>query len=61
MGDLHEALRSGELAEAIAEAVSEVKANPTDAESRYRLFALLAFSGDLHRARKQLEALGLGD
>ncbi len=61
MSDLRDALEQGKMAEAIAEAVSQVKANPTDAESRYRLFALLAFSGDLHRARKQLEALGLGD
>lgn len=61
MGDLREALDRGQLAEAVADAITAVKANPTDAESRYRLFALLAFSGDLHRARKQLEALGLGD
>ncbi len=61
MGDVRAALTEGNLEEAIAEAVSLVKANPTDAESRYRLFALLAFSGDLHRARKQLEALGMGD
>lgn len=61
MVDLHEVLREGKLDEAIAQAISGVKANPTDAESRYRLFALLAFSGDLHRARKQLEALGMGD
>lgn len=61
MADLHEVLREGKLDEAIAQAISEVKAKPTDAESRYRLFALLAFFGDLHRARKQLEALGMGD
>ncbi|TFG87148.1 MAG: avirulence locus temperature-dependent protein secretion protein [Gemmatimonadales bacterium] len=61
MGDLREALQRGMLTEAVAEAITAVKANPTDAESRYRLFALLAFSGDLHRARKQLEALGMGD
>jgi type VI secretion system protein ImpE len=61
VGDLREALDRGLVAEAVAEAITEVKANPTDAESRYRLFALLAFHGDLHRARKQLEALGMGD
>ena len=61
MVDLQAALHEGKLEEAIAATISEVKANPTDAESRYRLFALIAFSGDLHRARKQLEALGMGD
>ena len=61
MEDLREALGQGMVDEAVAIAITEVKANPTDAESRYRLFALLAFKGDLHRARKQLEALGMGD
>ena len=61
MSDLKEVLGKGDLAPAIALAIDQVKAKPTDAESRYRLFALLAFSGDLHRARRQLEALGVGD
>lgn len=58
---MQEILGSGDLTLAIAQAIDQVKAKPTDAESRYRLFALLAFSGDLHRARRQLEALGVGD
>ncbi len=61
MSDLKEVLGSGDLEIAIAEAIASVKAKPTDAESRYRLFALVAFSGDLHRARRQLGALGVGD
>ncbi len=61
MSDLKEVLGSGDLETAIAEAIASVKAKPTDAESRYRLFALVAFSGDLHRARRQLGALGIGD
>ncbi len=61
MTDLQEILGSGDLEAAIADGIAAVKAKPTDAESRYRLFALMAFGGDLHRARKQLEALGLGD
>lgn len=58
---MKELLGDGGLEAAIAAAIALVKARPTDAESRYRLFALLAFSGDLHRARRQLEALGVGD
>ena len=61
MSGLEEALGSGDLEAAISEAIAVVKANPTDAESRYRLFALLVFTGDLHRARGQLKALGVGD
>jgi type VI secretion system protein ImpE len=61
VSDLKTVLDSGDLEPAIAKAIAEVKAKPTDAESRYRLFALVAFSGDLHRARRQLKALGIGD
>jgi len=59
--DLKEVLGSGDLDGAIEMGIAAVKAKPTDAESRYRLFALVAFSGDLHRARRQLKALGVGD
>lgn len=61
MSSLNEVLGGQDLESALTNAINQVKAKPTDAESRYRLFALLAFSGDLHRARKQLEALGMGD
>ena len=58
---LQEQLAGGDLEGAIAATVDEVKGKPTDSGARYRLFALLVFAGDLHRARKQLEALDLGD
>ena len=58
---VREQLASGDLESAVAEAMDAVRAKPTDSDARYRLFALLTFTGDLHRARKQLEALDVGD
>ncbi len=58
---LQEHLDGGNLAEAIAEGIAAVKADPLNADLRYQLFAVLCFAGDLHRARKQLGALDVGD
>jgi len=58
---LQENLDGGNLAEAISEGIAAVKANPTDSDLRYQLFAVLSFGGELHRARKQLAALDVGD
>lgn len=59
--DLQAHLDGGDLAEAIAACVAAVKAKPGDVDSRYQLFAVLCFAGELHRARKQLAALDVGD
>ncbi|MGI8742112.1 MAG: type VI secretion system accessory protein TagJ [Bryobacteraceae bacterium] len=53
-----ELLDAGHLAAAIKQVTEEVKANPGDAQRRTFLFELLCFSGDLDRARKQLDAVG---
>ena len=58
---LQDYLDGGELAEAISVGSAAVKADPTNADLRYQLFAALCFAGDLHRARKQLGALDVGD
>jgi len=59
--ELQDYLDGGELAEAISVSTAAVKADPTNADLRYRLFAVLCFAGELHRARKQLGALDVGD
>ncbi|MFN8179160.1 MAG: type VI secretion system accessory protein TagJ [bacterium] len=53
--------KSGRLAEAVEAQTSEVRSHPADPERRYFLFALLCFAGDLERASRQLDALGVGD
>ncbi len=58
---LQDYLDGGELTEAISEGIAAVKADPTNADLRYQLFAVLCFAGELHRARKQLAALDVGD
>jgi type VI secretion system protein ImpE len=52
-----ELFKAGKLSDAIAAQVQEVKSHPTDHGRRLFLFELLAFSGDLDRARKQIEAI----
>ncbi|HTU20112.1 MAG TPA: type VI secretion system accessory protein TagJ [Gemmataceae bacterium] len=52
-----ELFKAGKLSGAIAAQVQEVKAHPTDHGRHLFLFELLAFSGDLERARKQIEAI----
>lgn len=52
-----ESYKAGHLAQAIDAQLAEVKAHPTDAARRTFLFELLCFSGDLDRARRQLDAI----
>ncbi len=56
-----EILATGELSETIKEMTQEVKAHPADAHARTFLFELLCFSGELERAKNQLEALDAQD
>ncbi len=52
-----ELFRAGRLPEALDAQFKEVKAHPADQGKRLFLFELLAFSGDLDRARRQIEAV----
>jgi type VI secretion system protein ImpE len=52
-----ELFKAGKLSDALAAQVQEVKAHPSDHGRRLFLFELLAFSGDLDRARKQIDAI----
>jgi type VI secretion system protein ImpE len=52
-----ELFKAGRLQEAIDAQIQEVKANPADPSKRLFLFELLAFAGDLERAKKQIDAL----
>ncbi|MCI0459861.1 MAG: hypothetical protein L0Z62_23165 [Gemmataceae bacterium] len=56
--DLYQA---GELQDAIAAILVEVKQHPTDTAQRGFLCELLCFAGDLERADKQLDTLGMQD
>jgi type VI secretion system protein ImpE len=49
--------KAGRLPEAIEAQVQEVKANPIDNSKRLFLFELLAFAGDLDRARRQIDVV----
>jgi type VI secretion system protein ImpE len=53
--------KAGRLKEAIDAQVQEVRSNPADPNRRLFLFELLAFSGDLDRARRQLDAVKYDD
>ena len=55
--DAGELFRAGKLQEAVAAQLADVKAHPADRAKRLFLFELLAFSGDLERAKRQLDAL----
>jgi type VI secretion system protein ImpE len=52
-----ELFRAGRLREAIDAQVPEVRDNPGDQARRVFLFELLAFAGDLERARRQIDAI----
>jgi type VI secretion system protein ImpE len=52
-----ELFKAGNLAQAIDAQLKEVKANPADHGRRLFLFELLAFSGDLDRAQRQIDAI----
>jgi type VI secretion system protein ImpE len=56
-----DAFKAGQLAEAIELQIQGVKANPADKEKRIFLFELLAFAGELDRARKQIDVLQFDD
>jgi len=56
-----ELFKAGKLSEAVDAQVKEVKANPADPNRRLFLFELLAFTGDLDRARRQIEAVKYDD
>ncbi len=53
--------KAGRLDDAIEAQTAQVKTHPSDPESRYLLFAFLCFAGNLERADKQLDALGVQD
>ena len=53
----NELFQAGKLQEAIDAQIAVVKANPADQGKRLFLFELLAFAGELERARRQIEAL----
>ena len=57
--DAYELYDAGKLQEAIPAQVSEVKAHPSEVDTRGFLCELLCFAGDLERADKQLDAMGL--
>src|ERR1700730_12245536 len=52
-----EEFRQGRLSPAIEAQTQAVKASPADQGKRLFLFELLAFGGDLDRARKQIDAI----
>ena len=52
-----ELFKSGKLQAALDAQIQEVKGNPGDPSRRLFLFELAAFSGDLDRARRQIEAV----
>ena len=56
-----ELFRAGQLGEAVAAQVQEVKSRPADQARRLFLFELLAFAGDLDRARKQIDVVQYSD
>lgn len=52
-----ELYKAGNLQEAIDAQIKEVKAQPADQAKRVFLFELLAFAGELERARRQIDAV----
>lgn len=53
----NELYEAGELNEAIAAGLKEVKAKPLDVATRYQLVLLLCYNGELERADRQLTIL----
>jgi type VI secretion system protein ImpE len=53
--------KAGQLKPAIDAQIQEVKANPADHSRRLFLFELLAFAGDLDRARRHIDAIQYGE
>jgi type VI secretion system protein ImpE len=52
--------KAGQLQEAIDAQIKDVKANPADPSRRLFLFEMLAFAGDLEKARRQVDAVTYG-
>ena len=59
--DARESYLAGRLQDAVAAQIQAVKAQPTDQAKRLFLFELLCFTGELDRARRQIEAIQYGD
>jgi type VI secretion system protein ImpE len=57
----NELFKAGKLTEAIDAQIQEVKSNAADHARRLFLFELLAFAGELDRAKKQLDVINYGD
>jgi type VI secretion system protein ImpE len=57
----HEHYQQGNLRDALAAALEDVKQRPTDVQKRGFLAELLCLTGDLERADRQLDALGRPD
>ncbi len=57
----HDCYQAGNLREAIAAALEDVKQHPTDGGKRSFLCELLCITGDLERADRHLDALGHQD
>src|SRR5262245_4012758 len=53
--------KAARLQEAIDAQLKEVKANAADHGKRLFLFELLAYAGDLDRARRQIDVVNYGD
>ncbi len=56
-----ELFKAGKLQAAVDAQLQEVKRNAADQAKRIFLFELLAFTGDLERARRQLDLVNYGD
>lgn len=56
-----ELFKAGRLQEALDAQLKDVKANPADRNKRLFLFELAAFTGDLERAQRQIDALTYED
>jgi type VI secretion system protein ImpE len=61
MATATELYRAGRLQAAVDAQLQDVKAHPADHGKRVFLFELLAFAGDLERARRQLDAVTYPD
>ncbi|HEX4950723.1 MAG TPA: type VI secretion system accessory protein TagJ [Blastocatellia bacterium] len=57
MATAKELFQQGELAAAMAQLISEVKAKPTDTSARIFLFELLCCAGEWDRAERQLDVI----
>jgi type VI secretion system protein ImpE len=56
-----ELFKAGKLQAAVDAQLQEVKRNPADQAKRMFLFELLVFTGDLDRARRQIDAVTYGE